>query len=169
MPLTEPVALAMVRPVGRPEAVQVSVWPVVVSVALLVTAVMAEPDTFDLLPGLVTDTVPVMVQVKDVDPVKLDPSVAVTVTEQVQAVVGVPVTEPVEELMVRPAGRPEADQVSVAPDWESVAALVSVVMAEPVTLDLLDTAVTATVLVTVQVKVVEPANDEPSVAVMVTV
>ena len=133
--MTEPVALAMVRPVGRPEAVQVSVWPVVVSVALFVTVVIAVPVTLDLLPGLVTDTVPVMVQVKDVEPEKLPPSVAVMVTEHVQAVVGVPVIEPVEELMARPAGRPEAVQVRVAPDWVSVAALVKVVMAVPVTLD----------------------------------
>ena len=78
-------------------------------------------------------------------------------------------TEPVALAMVRPVGRPEAVQVRVAPDWVSVAALVKVVMAVPVTLDLLATAVTATVLVTVQVKVAEPAEPPPSVAVMVTV
>ena len=78
-------------------------------------------------------------------------------------------TEPVVELMVRPEGRPEAVQVSVAPDCVSVAALVSVVMAVPVTLDCADLAVTATVLVTVQVKVAEPDDPAPSVAVRTTV
>ena len=47
---------------------------------------------------------------------------AVTVTEQAQAVVGVPVIMPLEE-MVRPVGRPVALKVRVAPDWESVAAI----------------------------------------------
>ena len=78
-------------------------------------------------------------------------------------------TEPVVELMVRPVGRPLADQVRVAPDCVSVAALVNVVMAVPVTLDWADLAVTATVLVIVQVKLAAPAEPAPSVAVMVTV
>ena len=91
------------------------------------------------------------------------------VTEYTPGTVGVPVTEPVVELIDRLVGRPEADQVSVAPDCVSVAELVSVVMAVPVTLDLLDTAVTATVLVIVQVKLAAPAEPAPSVAVMVTV
>src|SRR4029079_18391274 len=38
----------------------------------------------------------------------------------VAAVVGVPLTRPVEALIDRPAGRPVADQVSVWPDCESV-------------------------------------------------
>ena len=37
--------------------------------------------------------------------------------------VGVPVMVPVDGSMDRPAGRPVADQVRVAPDWESVAEL----------------------------------------------
>ena len=49
------------------------------------------------------------------------PSVAVTVTEEVPAVVGVPVMAPVDGSIESPAGRPVADQVRVAPDEESVA------------------------------------------------
>ena len=63
-----PVVELTVRPVGRPVADQVSVWPVVVSVAELDTEVMAEPVTLDLLPGWVTLTAPVIVQAKLVDP-----------------------------------------------------------------------------------------------------
>ena len=81
---------------------------------------------------------------------------AVMVTEQVHEVVGVPVIDPVEELIDRPVGRPEALQVRVAPDWESVAALVKVEMAEPEALDLAPGLVTTTVLVVFQVKVAEP-------------
>ena len=81
---------------------------------------------------------------------------ALTVTELEPAVVGVPVIVPVEELMASPAGSPVADQVRVAPDWESVAELVSGVMDEPVTLDWLPGLATATVLEMVQVKVAVP-------------
>ena len=56
------------------------------------------------------------------------------VTEHAQAVVGVPVMAPLEVLIDSPAGRPVADQVMVAVDDESVAELVSVVMAVPDTL-----------------------------------
>ena len=90
------------------------------------------------------------------------------VTEHVHGVVGVPVMVPVDELIERPAGRPEAVQVSVAPDWVSEAELESAVMADPVTFDLAPGLVTVTVLVIVQVKVAEPAKEAPSVAVMVT-
>ena len=83
----------------------------------------------------VTVTALVMIQARLVDPANEAPSVAVTVTEEVPGVVGVPVTAPVEVLIASPAGRPAADQVKVAPDWESVAAVVIVAMAEPVTLD----------------------------------
>ena len=81
---------------------------------------------------------------------------AVMVTEQVHEVVGVPVIDPVEELIDRPEGRPEALQVRVAPDWESVAMLVKVEMAEPEALDLAPGLVTTTVLVVFQVKEAEP-------------
>ena len=78
------------------------------------------------------------------------------VTEQVHGAVGVPVMDPVELLIVSPAGRPVADQVSVAPDWVSVAELETAVIAVPVTADLLPGLATATVLVTVQVIAVVP-------------
>ena len=58
------------------------------------------------------------------------------VTEQVHGVVGVPVMAPVELLIERPAGRPDAVQVKVAPASVSVAVLDCDVMAEPVTFDL---------------------------------
>ena len=79
-----------------------------------------------------------------------------------------PVIDPVELEMARPAGRPEAVHVNVAPDWVSEAELESAVMADPVTFDLAPGLVTVTVLVIVQVKVAEPAKEAPSVAVMVT-
>ena len=70
--------------------------------------------------------------------------------------VGVPVMAPVELLIDRPAGRPVADQVKVAPDWVSVAVVVSGVIAVPETLDWLPGLATATVLVTVQLNEVDP-------------
>ena len=45
-----------------------------------VSGVMAVPDTFAWAPGLVTDTVLVTVQVKDVEPTNPAESVTVTVT-----------------------------------------------------------------------------------------
>jgi hypothetical protein len=81
--------------------------------------------------------------------------VAVTVTEQAQAVVGVPLISPLVE-MVRPAGRPVAPNVRVAPDWVSVAAICKAVMAVPEVLDWAPGLVTATVLVMVHVKLADP-------------
>ena len=78
------------------------------------------------------------------------------VTEHEQGAVGVPLMDPDELLMDRPAGRPVADQVSVAPDWVSVAELETAVIAVPVTADLLPGLATVTVLVTVQVIAVVP-------------
>jgi hypothetical protein len=89
-------------------------------------------------------------------------------TEHAQAVVGVPVTVPLDGLMVSPAGSPVADQVKVAPDWESVAELVRAVMTVPDTFVWLPGLVTATVLPMVQEKVAEPWAPRLSVAVMVT-
>src|SRR5689334_5288760 len=60
-------------------------------------------------------------QVKDVEPLALVVSLAVTVTLEDPAVVGVPEIRPVEELMDRPAGRPVALYVNVWPLSESVA------------------------------------------------
>ena len=71
-----------------------------------------EPVVLVWVPGLVTVTVLVMVQVKaDVVTAFEKLSVAVRVTEQVHAVVGVPVMAPVEESIDRPAGRPDWVQV----------------------------------------------------------
>jgi hypothetical protein len=79
------------------------------------------------------------------------------VTELDPGAVGVPVLAPLEELMVRPAGRPVADhELMVAVDDESDAELWSVEMAVLVTLDWLPGLATVTVLVTFQVNVVEP-------------
>ena len=84
---------------------------------------MADPDTWDWSAGVATETVLVIVQVNDASPMHPEPSVAVRVTEHVQAVVGVPVMVPVELSIDSPAGRPVADQVSVAVDEVSVAEL----------------------------------------------
>ena len=83
------------------------------------------------------------------------------VTAQAHAVVGVPLITPADE-MTMPTGRPVADQVSpavVATVEVSVAVEVMLVMAVPDTLDLAVVVgvVTATVLVMVQVKLVDPA------------
>ena len=74
------------------------------------------PETLDWVPGLVTVTVLVMFQVK-VLLWRSAPreSVAVTVTEQAQAVVGVPLMTPLLELIDRPAGRPVAAKVTALP------------------------------------------------------
>ena len=145
------------------------VAPVELSVAEIDSVVMAEPETFDWLPGLVTVMLPVTVQVKDAEPAKVgvELSVAVTVTEQVQLVVGVPVMAPVAELMARPAGRPVADQVKVRPDWVSVADGLSVEIAVPTEADLDPGLVTVTVLVTVQVKAEAEVDEAAGVALSV--
>ncbi len=126
--------------------------------AEFVTVEMAVPDNDDLAPGLATATVLVTVQMRDAVPEKLDPSVAFSTTAQVQGAVGVPVTDPVDVLIDRPAGSPVADHDNVAPDWVSVAEFVTVEMAVPVTDDLAPGFVTATVLVTVQLKADEVAD-----------
>ncbi len=93
---------------------------------------------------------------------------ALTVTEELAGAVGVPEIVPVEELMDSPAGRPVADQVSVAPAWESVAESVTGVMAVPVTEDLAPGLATVTVLVMFQVKLAVAVRASESVAVTVT-
>src|SRR5580700_4498925 len=101
----------MDRPVGRPVALKVKVWPEAESVALI-CRLAAVPTVPVWLPGLVTVTVlPVaelIVQVKDADPEAPVVSLAVTVTLLLPAVVGVPEISPVVELIDRPAGRPVA-------------------------------------------------------------
>ena len=87
------------------------VWPDAESVAWICT-LAAVPTVPVWLPGLVTVTVlPVallMVQVKAAVPLAPVVSVAVTVTLEVAAVVGVPEISPVVELIDSPAGRPVA-------------------------------------------------------------
>ena len=175
VPLITP-AVEMTMPVGRPVADQVSpavVATLEVSVATEVMLVMAVPDTLDLavVAGVVTATVLVMVQVKltELEYVVGEPlSVAVMVTAQAHAVVGVPLMTPAEE-MTMPTGRPVADQVKVATDDVSVAVAVIGVMRVPDTLDLAVVVglVTVTVLVTVQAMVAVPVWAWLSVAVMV--
>ena len=169
--MTAPVDDAMDKPTGRPTALQVSVAPDWVSVPTGVRVEMALPDTFDLAPIVATATVLVMVQANAVEAVCPPKSVTLTTTEETPGVVGVPVMAPVVELIVNPAGRPVADQVSTALGWVSLAEGVSVEMAELVTLVWLPGLVTMIVSETVQAKVAEPANGvgEPlSVAVTVT-
>ena len=176
VPVMAPFEELIPRPVGRPVAVQVSVGvgTVWVSAATGVKVEMAEPETVVLVPGFVTATVLEMFQVKLTElanGVGEPLSVAVMVTEQAHAVVGVPVMAPPDEAIDRPAGRPVAVQVSVAVGLVSVAAGVRVVMAAPETLDLVPGLVTATVLVTVQVKLTEleyVVGEPLSVAVMMT-
>ncbi len=139
------------------------------SVAEGVSVGTAVPDVSVWVPGLATVTVLVTFQVKVADPVYPLESVAVRVTEQAQAVVGVPVTAPVDVLIDSPAGRPVADhEAMVAVDDESVAEGVRVPMAVPDVLVWVPGLATVTVLVTFQVKVVEADRDWLSVAVTVT-
>jgi hypothetical protein len=97
------------------------------SVADRLSAVMGVPEVEVWEPGLVTETVLVMLQVKEVDPLNGPPfpevteSVAVSVTEQLQAVVGVPVTAPVVALIESPVGSPVAAQLAMADPPESLA------------------------------------------------
>ena len=156
VPVTVPDDELIESPPGRPVTDQVRVAPDWVSVAEFGTAVMAVPVTADWLPGLATVTVLVMFQVKVVLAGRAWESVAVTVTEQAQAVVGVPVTAPVDELIDRPAGSPVAAKVTELPPVVSWgAAMVSVLMAEPETFDCVPGLVTDR-LSTFQVRVTEP-------------
>ena len=126
------------------------------SVAELLWVEMAVPVTLLWVPGLVTVTVLVMFQVKVVLWASVWVSVAVTVTEQAQAVVGVPLMTP-PELMERPAGRPVAPNVTELPPVVSCGALmVRLVMAEPEALVWVPGLVTDRAS-TFQVRVIEPA------------
>jgi hypothetical protein len=108
VPVMDPVDELIDRPAGSPVADQVKVAPDWLSVAEFGTALIAVPVTADLLPGLATVTLLVMFQVNDVEEVSAWESVAVTVTEQAHAVVGVPLTTPPEEIE-SPAGSPVAE------------------------------------------------------------
>ena len=126
------------------------------SVAELLCVEMAVPVTLFCVPGLVTVTVLVMFQVKVVLWASVWVSVAVTVTEQAQAVVGVPLMTP-EELMLRPAGRPVAPNVTELPPVVSWGALmVRLEMAVPDVFVWVPGLVTERAS-TFQVRVIDPA------------
>jgi hypothetical protein len=81
VPDTVPVPELTERPAGRPVADQeVMVAPSDESVAALANEVMAEPETLDRAPGLVTVTAPVTVQVNMAAPMAPELSLAVRVT-----------------------------------------------------------------------------------------
>ncbi len=168
VPLMTPDEGSMARPSGRPVADQVRVAVDDESVPTTSTGVMAEPDRSDWSPGLVTETALVTVHENEAVPAKPESSVAVTVTDDVPAVVGEPLMVPVAGSMARPSGRPVADQVRVALDDESVADSSTGVMAEPDWSDWSPGLVTETVSVTVQENEAVPAKPESSVAVTVT-
>ena len=168
VPLTVPVELSIDSPAGRPVADHVSVAVEEESVALTSTGAMAVPDRSDWSPGLVTATELVIVQANEAESVAPEPSVAVTVTDEVPAVVGVPLTVPVELSIDSPAGRPVADHVSVAVEEESVALTSTGAMAVPDRSDWSPGLVTDTELVIVQANEAESEKPASSVAVIVT-
>ena len=102
-------------PVGSPVELQVKLAPVWVSVAILRSGVMALPVVLDLLPGLATDTAPVIDQVKLAEPELPE------VVGGSQGDVGGPRgggragDGPGGAIEVSPVGSPVADQVRVAP------------------------------------------------------
>jgi hypothetical protein len=68
VPVMAPLVELMDRPAGRPVAEKLTVLPPVVSWgALMVRVLMALPDTFDWVPGLVTDRLSTF-QVTEIDP-----------------------------------------------------------------------------------------------------
>ena len=156
VPVIRPVEGSIARPVGSPVADQVIDAVGEESVAAPSSGVMAAPLTLDWAPGLVTDTVLVIVQANVVEPLKSPASVAVTVTEHAHAVLGVPLITPVAGSIDNPAGSPEAEYVSVAVDDESVALIDTGVTATPDTELWAPGSSTDTVLVMVQVNDVEP-------------
>ena len=116
VPVMAPLLELMDSPAGSPVAVHEEIVAVDdESWAELDSVEMAVPDRFDCAPGLVTVTVLLTVQVNEVFALNASESVAVTVTEQAHAVVGVPLMTPVPLLIVRPAGRPVAAKVTVLP------------------------------------------------------
>ena len=132
---------------GGPGWVSVACWPAVV---------MALPAALDLLPGLATDTAPVIVQVKLAEPELPRLSVAVRVTLEVPATVGVPVMGPVALLSDSPVGSPVADQVRVVPGLGVGGAIGQRRDGGARGVAWLPGLVTATAPVTVQVKLAEP-------------
>ena len=161
VPVTAPVDGSMDSPAGRPVADQVRVAVEDESAAGTSTVVMADPDGSDWSPGLVTVTALVTVQVNETEPEYPAPSVAVAVTESVPAVVGVPVTAPVDGSMDSPAGRPVADQVRVAVEDESEAPLLARVSAVPDTDDWSGTGSAVTVSALLQAMQVDIMSPSP--------
>lgn len=156
-------AVDRLNPVGRDPAVTDQPLDEMVAppaapdvVAAMVTVEMAVPELLVNGPGLVTVTVLLMVQVKVVLAAKACESVAVTVTEHEQAVVGVPLMPPVVELIDNPAGRPDAANVTALVTEVSCGALmVRALMALPDTLVCVPGLVTDR-LSTFQVRVIDP-------------
>ena len=105
MPEITPVEGSTVRPGGSvPPSDQVTVATVELSVAVTVTGVAADPETFDCADGPVTVTVSVTAQVKASVAAYPAPSVAVTTTAKLPPVVGVPEITPVDGSTARPGG-----------------------------------------------------------------
>jgi hypothetical protein len=163
-----PEAGSIDSPAGRPVADQARVAVDDESVAVTSIGVMAEPETSDWSPGLVTETVLVTVHENEAESLAPEQSVAVTVTDDEPAVVGVPEMVPEEGSMARPAGRLVTDHVSVAVDDESVAATSTGVMAAPEMSDWSPGLVTETTLVTLHENEAVPVKPELSLAVTVT-
>ena len=106
VPETAPVEELIDNPAGRPVADQIyGAFPPCAVMARLA----ATPVGLTCVPGLAT-TIPV-VHVNDALATTLTLSVAVTFIAKAPATVGVPVTAPVEVLIVRPVGRPVAVHV----------------------------------------------------------
>ena len=136
-----------------------------------VSGVMAVPEVSVWAPGSATVTVLSTVQSKTADPWASVLSVAVSVTEYGVAlpVVGVPEMVPVVGSMLRPGGRPVADQPVMVPPPMTVAVGTSGVMAVPEVEVWGPGSVTVTTSSTVHVNVsLVPVNPAESVAVAVT-
>ena len=85
--------------------------PITPAVAVHGADPLSKPGLPSFWPGLAqAPPAPAIVNVNDVDPEPAE-LVAVTVTVKVPAAVGVPDTVPEPEPIVRPGGRPVADQV----------------------------------------------------------
>ena len=81
VPVMAPVVALMDSPTGRPTALQVSVATELVSVPVVGSVAIADPDIFDCAAMAATVTLLAIVQAKLVEPEKPDPSVAVSVAE----------------------------------------------------------------------------------------
>jgi hypothetical protein len=110
VPVILPVPVLIESPGGRPVADHEEMEAAdEESVAELDNGLMADPERFDWGPGFATDTVLVTTQVKPAELVNPESSVAVTVTDEDPAVVGVPLITPVLGSMDSPSGSPVAE------------------------------------------------------------